>query len=1036
MMDSDKPFQYSIRKVLTALFVFAAILVTALNVSLHFSFSTQKLESNTIERFNSFASATRNQISHNEHDAAKVVDLLATFPNLRNLNQRQKLTIFSQALVNRPHAHGLYYADLMGNFFEVVNLNNTESRSGYKATQSEHWLIMKIRHHSAERRFFYYNENMRLVRKKVEPTSYNPTQRNWFMHASVEVQHSAPYTFRYSQKPGVTYFKKSSDGQAVIGLDISLNNLSGSLSEELDEFTGQVYLMRQNGEIITDNQSQDTMHRTQLAPLPLDFDELLALTSIGKITVSNSLDWAPVDFAISGMPKGYAVELFKLVSERLNLKYAFINGYHWSELTAKFNAGDIDVLNAVYNTPINNQLGLLSDPIGVLPLALLSKSNVKSVSRLKQINGKRLGIAKGWSIQPLVVSRYPDIKIFEYEDSLEVIQAVNNNEVDFAIESEINLIKNLASFNMNELHVHPLDEDKLIPTTLHFLLKPDATELQSLINKAIASIKEQYIPRLNQRWLSNSQNPSSSLKVFPYIEELAQAIAKPEEQLMTIDTDQGQKLMYVSTVDKRSGDMIAFVVDQGELFAPVYINTLKSVAIIILLVMLFMPLAYTFASPIVKPIIQLVNMTHLISNRQYSQVSVTTSNITEIRELSLAMKDMTDIMDKHESAQQQLIDAIIQLIAQAIDDKSPYTAGHCARVPELGMMLAKYADSVDTGVLSEFKFTSDEQWREFKTAAWLHDCGKITTPEHIVDKGSKLECIYNRIHEIRTRFEVLLRDARIEYHQSCIQYPNKEPEYQQLLQSKEQTLNHEFAFVASCNVGGEFLSEEAKQKLATIAQRTWYRHFDNTLGLSPLESIRAVTNKQLPVKETLLADTPEHIIRRHTQYHCPPELNINMDIPEFLANQGELYNLSISRGTLTTEDRFRINEHIISTIKILDNVPFPPELANVPRIASTHHETMRGDGYPRRLKGEDLSIPERILALADIFEALTASDRPYKKAKTLSESMIILHKMVLSNHLDKDVYNLFLTSGCYKDYAEQYLPKEQLDTVDINQFII
>ena len=159
-----------------------------------------------------------------------------------------------------------------------------------------------------------------------------------------------------------------------------------------------------------------------------------------------------------------------------------------------------------------------------------------------------------------------------------------------------------------------------------------------------------------------------------------------------------------------------------------------------------------------------------------------------------------------------------------------------------------------------------------------------------------------------------------------------------------------------------------------------------------------------------------------------------MEIPDHLGNLGELYNLSVSRGTLTREDRFRINEHMISTIKMLESLPFPKELKNVPRYASTHHETMRGSGYPRKLPGEQLSIPERILAVADIFEALTASDRPYKKAKPISEALDILHRMVIDNHVDKDCFELFLKSGVYLEYGKRFLQPNQVDEVELGKY--
>ena len=191
----------------------------------------------------------------------------------------------------------------------------------------------------------------------------------------------------------------------------------------------------------------------------------------------------------------------------------------------------------------------------------------------------------------------------------------------------------------------------------------------------------------------------------------------------------------------------------------------------------------------------------------------------------------------------------------------------------------------------------------------------------------------------------------------------------------------------------------------------------------------------LPATEHLLSDKPEHIVERPPSTEYPQEFGITMEAPQHLYNLGEIYNLCVSRGTLTAEDRFKINEHIISTIKMLESLPFPDELRNVPRYASTHHETMRGSGYPRGLTGEQLTIPERILAVADVFEALTASDRPYKKPKPVSAAIDILHQMVLDHHIDRDCFELFLREGVYAAYADRFLADEQKDAVDTAKYL-
>ncbi len=387
--------------------------------------------------------------------------------------------------------------------------------------------------------------------------------------------------------------------------------------------------------------------------------------------------------------------------------------------------------------------------------------------------------------------------------------------------------------------------------------------------------------------------------------------------------------------------------------------------------------------------------------------------------------------------QRRLFEAMIQLIAGAIDAKSPYTGGHCARVPEIALMLARQVDHVSEGPLKDFAFADDHDWRAFRIGAWLHDAGKVTTPDFVVDKATKLETIYNRIHEIRTRFEVVLRDARIARHEAVAAGADPAEEDARLAEV-EQELKSDFAFIAECNLGGEFMAPDRMERLRRIAERRWVRHFDDTIGLSWEEQQRrdAAGERPLPAEEHLLADKPEHLVPRTSDFYKQYErFGFTLPVPEHLYNHGEMYNLAVGRGTLTAEERFKINEHVMQTIVMLDRLPFPRTLQNVPEYAGTHHEALNGTGYPRQLTGEDLSIPARIMAIADIFEALTASDRPYKKAKPLSAAIDILAKFKEEGHIDPDLFDLFLTSGVYRQYAETYLKPEQIDEVDISRYI-
>ncbi|MBF0195669.1 MAG: GAF domain-containing protein [Magnetococcales bacterium] len=390
-------------------------------------------------------------------------------------------------------------------------------------------------------------------------------------------------------------------------------------------------------------------------------------------------------------------------------------------------------------------------------------------------------------------------------------------------------------------------------------------------------------------------------------------------------------------------------------------------------------------------------------------------------------------------AQRELMDSIVQVIASAIDAKSAYTGGHCERVPLLVEQLAKAAHDSNEKPFNDFKMVDDEAWRELLLAAWLHDCGKVTTPEHIVDKATKLETINNRIHEIRMRFEVLRRDAEIDYLKGVI--AGDKNFTHDKLKKRWQWLDEAFAFVSKCNIGGEFMSQDKIDRLKEISKESWLRHFDDQLGLSEMEQkrLKECPTAPLPHVEQLLADKAEHLINWPVGFRQYVEQgskkDFNMKIPEYMSNQGELHNLSISRGTLTTEDRFRINDHVIQTILMLKQLPNTKGLNNLVEFAGGHHEAMNGLGYPKGLKGEQMSLPARMLAIADIFEALTASDRPYKKAKTLSEAVRIMSFMQKDGHIDPNLFQLFLSSGIYLKYANTYLRPDQIDEVDVDSYL-
>ena len=333
--------------------------------------------------------------------------------------------------------------------------------------------------------------------------------------------------------------------------------------------------------------------------------------------------------------------------------------------------------------------------------------------------------------------------------------------------------------------------------------------------------------------------------------------------------------------------------------------------------------------------------------------------------------------------QRELFESFIQMIAGAIDEKSPYTGGHCKRVPELTMMIAEACHNESDGPLKDFSMTDKDRY-ELKIAGWLHDCGKVTTPEYVVDKATKLETIYDRINTVDTRFEVLKRDARIAMLENIIDRKKDQPDadcsdIEAEYETRIKRLTDDRDFVRHSNIGGEFMDEEAQQRIRDIGEYSW--------------------------------------------------IDANGMEAKFF-NEDEIKNLTISRGTLTAEEREVINNHMAVTIKMLETLPFPHHLANVPEYAGGHHERMDGKGYPRGLTREQMSLQARMMGIADIFEALSASDRPYKTGKPLTECLKILGFMKKDNHVDPDIFDVFVRNKVYMRYAEAFLPKSQIDEVD------
>jgi len=322
----------------------------------------------------------------------------------------------------------------------------------------------------------------------------------------------------------------------------------------------------------------------------------------------------------------------------------------------------------------------------------------------------------------------------------------------------------------------------------------------------------------------------------------------------------------------------------------------------------------------------------------------------------------------------ELFNSLVQLIATAIDEKSPSTSGHCKRLPIITMLLADAAHKTDEGILKDFSMTDEDRY-ELEVAAWLHDCGKLTTPEYVMDKSTKLERLIDRIDMVDLRLEIMKHEAEIEKYSSIAEGVDKGKANSTYI-DKVQLLNEAGEFLRRHNKGGEFMHDDDIQKVKELAKLEW-------------------TDSE-GVTHPLLSDD-------------------------------ETNNLCIVKGTLSDEEREIINNHIVATIKMLSTLPFPKHLENVPEYAGGHHERVDGKGFPRGLVKDEMSVQARIMAIADIFEALTARDRPYKDPMKLSQSVSILKNMSETGHIDADLFEVFINQAVHIQYAQAHLLPEQND---------
>ena len=912
--------------------------------------------------------------------AANSVEIMAEgdIANAINLQQRLKyLPVISKILKANDAVSGFEVGYANGDFFIIRSTYTEYMREQFKAPFSTLYMVDNIKNlMSGEKRGvrIYYDKYLNEIsRRELSDLTYDPRVRPWYKLAlaSKNFATTNPYLYFFVKKVGITITLESKNKGTVIAADIALDELSETLKKNILTPSAELVLFDEAGKVMAYKNP----------------DNLIVKSLKGENAI------AKIDQLNSPVLTFYAKEI-KAVEQPLSFEF---KNQHWGGVIKRFAINSDFNLYFAFVAPDDE---LFSDAI--------------------EIRWQSSWIALILILIAVPITAYSAYRISQPLRRL-TVQTQKIAQFDFSSEE-------LPSSMINEIHILSSSMDGMKTTISHFLSMIKSLAGEKDLDSLLATITRQTL-EISQAdaavlyLLDEKGTRIDPVSIKLSSDELSEfslkshEIAKSSNFIVSSITDKVAKVHDF----KRRGQS-----DQ-DVLTPFFevLNTDK-------LQILTLPL--NNRSGEITGILCVINdsnnaQTDNLDNEARIGFMQTLSGFAAVSmESRHLLKSQSDLMA-----------SFIKLIAGAIDAKSRYTAGHCQRVPELTKMLAEQACAQTSGEFKDFSL-SQEQWDELDIAAWLHDCGKITTPEYVVDKATKLETIYDRIHEIRMRFELLKSEEEL----SCWKDIAQDNELDVELRKNQMTealsiLDDEFTFIAQCNIGGEFMSDEAATRVKEISQRRWKRTISDRLGVSWEEELRKdrVREPELPVMEKLLEDRLDHIIERHPKDVMPinNKWGFNVKTPDHQYNRGELYNLCIPKGTLNAEERYKINEHIIQTIIMLDELKFPKSLSNVLEIAGGHHEKMDGTGYPKRLRREDMSTSARMMAIADIFEALTAHDRPYKKAKKLSEAIKIMSFMKKDQHIDGPLFDLFLSSGIYLKYAQTNLSPEQIDFVDLSQYL-
>lgn len=952
--------RYPLHVYIASLFTVLVLLTGALIVGVDYANARRLTLAAVNDIFQRSARETQAELRAGQAPIRALVGLLASqFEPLSGdpREQLSKLPAIAQALDAAPLLSALYVGFADGSLFAVQRLGHSAARRAAGAPAGSAYLVRVATPAASASRLLFYDEQLQLLGERPAGT-LDPRQQAWFRNAlAAPGMTRSPAEALASREIGFAVAEATADRAAVVGGDLTLKDLSASLSAQRASPSAQLALVDGVGQVLA--ASHGAWPTADDGPLALPTLPSLDLPILARA------------FAQRGAHQG--------------VQTLEDNGRRWEALTVAYTIAGGEPLYLVMAAPHDE---LLADVRLLAGQALLSILAVLL-----------LAVPATWWIARrisqtlrIMATDARAIRRFHFEGSeIEsfVLEVDDLAQAMSGMRATIRQFLDIASRLSAERHFRPL---------LDGLISQTANAAQAEAG-AVYLVDESGVELRPAAWqnvdLDHLVDPPPPIALSTDDDEHPLLAALGQGRLVAGRVASYQPAGFGWLASRFPGQRV------GYLAVPLRTREGRTTGVLF-----------------------------LVRSAGRSEFTPEQASFVDALSGTLAVAiDNQRLM----RAQKRLLDAVIRVVAGAIDAKSPYTGGHCQRVPELVLMLAESACQADSGPFRDFDLDEDG-WETLSIGAWLHDCGKLTTPEYVIDKATKLETLYDRIHEIRMRFEVLKRDAEIAYWRGLAE-GGVASALAAARDAELAELDADFACVARCNIGGERLAEADRERLQRIAGRTWRRTLDDRLGISQSEAERKARTPaaQLPVDEALIADRDDHRIRH--QVETPLPADIHMRPPPLRLDLGELHCLSVGRGTLTDEERFLINNHIVQSIIMLRGLPFPEYLKDVPEVAGNHHEHLDGSGYPRRLSAERMTPLARMMAIADIFEALTAADRPYKRSKPLSEAVGLLADRVRAGHLDPDLFALFLQTGVHRRFAERFLDPAQIDAVDVEAML-